>query len=327
MKILGISCGRKNGNSELLLKCALRAAADAGADTAYLRLQDHRIQPCTGCELCSNSDNWPDGKFPASGYLCHYKKDSDHLAYIVDSIREADALILSTPIYNLTVPGSLLTLLNRIHAMGFAKHHDVAAEQHTVCATIAVGGSDMTNLTKPMLNFTAVELCGSQMNLVDQMLLQYCAPLRYVTLLKDAQARAKTLGIRVVEALQRPEEPLYRGLSDNPELCPVCHGDVIQLAGKRFRCPVCNICGDVEIGLDGTPCVRWDGGLESCRLSDNADEEEVRRRQRAPYEAVKKNRAAAAEEAGAIAGTLEPLPVPPLNGGHADGYNEIHTRG
>ena len=49
----------------------------------YLRLQDHYIQQCAGCELCSNSDNWPDGKFPESGYLCRYKRDSDHLAYIL----------------------------------------------------------------------------------------------------------------------------------------------------------------------------------------------------------------------------------------------------
>lgn len=312
MKILGISCGRKDGNSELLLKIALREAAQQGVEVEYLRLQDHYVQQCAGCELCSNSDNWPDGKFPESGYLCRYQRDSDHLTYIVERVQAADGIILSTPIYNLTVPGSLLVLLNRIHAMGFAKHHDPAAAQHTFCATIAVGGSDMTNLIKPMLNFTAVELCGSQMNLVDQMVVQFCAPIHYVTLLDQAQERAARLGARMADAVAHPELPLYRGGGDNPELCPVCHGDVIQLSGKRFRCPICNILGDVEYGPDGMPRVKWDGGAESCRLNPNENEEEVRRRQRAPYAAVRENRDKARAAVKEIAGWLEPLPVPSL---------------
>lgn len=312
MKILGISCGRRNGNSELLLKTALKEATTQGIEVEYLRLQDHYIQQCSGCELCSNSDNWPDGKFPESGYLCKYKRDSDHLAYIVERVQAADGIIISTPIYNLTVPGSLLVLLNRIHAMGFAKHHDPAAAQHTFCATIAVGGSDMTNLIKPMLNFTAVELCGSQMNLVDQMVVQFCAPLHYVTLLPQARERAAKLGGRMAEAVMHPDLPLYRGGGDNPELCPVCHGDVIQLSGKRFRCPVCNILDDVEISMDGTPRVRWDGGVESCRLNANENEEEVRRKQRAPYQAVKDNKNTILAESKEIAEWLEPLAVPPL---------------
>lgn len=312
MKILGISCGRRNGNSELLLKTALKEATTQGIEVEYLRLQDHYIQQCSGCELCSNSDNWPDGKFPESGYLCKYKRDSDHLAYIVERVQAADGIIISTPIYNLTVPGSLLVLLNRIHAMGFAKHHDPAAAQHTFCATIAVGGSDMTNLIKPMLNFTAVELCGSQMNLVDQMVVQFCAPLHYVTLLPQARERAAKLGGRMADAVMHPDQPLYRGGGDNPELCPVCHGDVIQLSGKRFRCPVCNILGDVEISMEGTPRVRWDGGVESCRLNANENEEEVRRKQRAPYQAVKDNKNTILAESKEIAEWLEPLAVPPL---------------
>lgn len=312
MKILGISCGRKNGNSELLLKTALKEAADKGIEVEYLRLQEHYIQQCSGCELCSNSDNWPNGKFPESGYLCKYQQNSDHLSYIVKRVQSADGIIISTPIYNLTVPGSLLVLLNRIHSMGFAKHHDPAAAQHTFCATIAVGGSDMTNLIKPMLNFTAVELCGSQMNLVDQMVIQFCAPIQYVTLLDQARMRAKKLGERMAEALENPNLPLYRGAEDNPELCPVCHGDVIQLSGKRFRCPVCNILGDVEIAMDGTPRVRWDGGAESCRLNANENEEEVRRKQRAPYQAVKDNKELIRTESRKIADWLQPLPVPAL---------------
>ena len=312
MKILGISCGRKNGNSEMLLKSALKEAKEKGAEVEYLRLQDHFIHQCTGCELCSNSDNWPNGRFPESGYFCIYKEDSDHLSYIVDKIKEADGIIISTPIYNLTVPGSLLVLLNRIHAKNFAKHHEIAGKQHTYCATITVGGSDMTNLIKPMLNFTAVELCGSQMNLVDQMVVQFCAPIGYMALKDESVARAAKLGERMADAIAHPEEELYRGGEDNPELCPVCHGDVIQLEGKRFRCPICNIKGDLAFKEDGTPYMKWDGGAELCRLNDNPDEDIVHEKQRAPYKALKENKDKVKEVRDELCGWLDPLPVPEL---------------
>lgn len=314
MKIIGISCGRKNGNSELLLKTALQSAKETcGAEVEYLRLQDHKINPCTGCELCSNSDNWPNGKFPESGYMCRWKKDSDHLAYIFNKIQESDALILSTPVYNLTVPGILLVLLNRIHALGMAKHMEGAAQQKTICATISVGGSDMTNLIRPMLNFTAVELCGSQMNLVDQMHVQFCAPLNYVALCKESLQRAAKLGERVAALKEEAETGniRYFGKEDNPELCPVCHGDIIQLSGKRFRCPVCNILGDVSI-VDGEITMKWDGGVDSCRLSENEFEEDVHIKQRAPYQMVKEHKEEVRAAIKKIADYLPALEVPSL---------------
>lgn len=310
MKILGISCGRRNGNSEMLLKSALKQAALKGAEVEYLRLQDHHINQCTGCELCSNSDNWPNGRFPESGYFCCFPENSDHLSYIVDRIKEAEGIIISTPVYNLTVPGSLLVLLNRIHAKNFAKHHEIAGQQHTFCATIAVGGSDMTNLIRPMLNFTAVELCGSQMNLADQMVVQFCAPAGYMALQEEAIQRAALLGERMVRTIEGSDGIVYRGIDDNPELCPVCHGDVIQLDGTRFRCPVCNIKGDIAYTPDGRPCVRWDGGVQECRLNDNPDEEIVHQKQRAPYEAVKQNKETISVKRHELCDWLQPLPVP-----------------
>jgi multimeric flavodoxin WrbA len=47
IKVLGITCGRKNGNSELLMKQAFKAIEEkCGAETAFIRLQDaYRIIP------------------------------------------------------------------------------------------------------------------------------------------------------------------------------------------------------------------------------------------------------------------------------------------
>ena len=53
MKVFGITCGRKNGNSEILLKEAFKAIEqNCDAETSFVRLQDATIIPCTGCETC-----------------------------------------------------------------------------------------------------------------------------------------------------------------------------------------------------------------------------------------------------------------------------------
>ena len=49
MKVLGIAMGRRNGNSEILLKHALKACEEDGAEVSFFRLHDYHINPCTGC--------------------------------------------------------------------------------------------------------------------------------------------------------------------------------------------------------------------------------------------------------------------------------------
>ena len=53
MKVLGIVAGRHNGNSEILVKEALLACQEAGADCKLINLFDYHIEHCTGCESCT----------------------------------------------------------------------------------------------------------------------------------------------------------------------------------------------------------------------------------------------------------------------------------
>ena len=53
MNILGVICGRRMGNSEVLLKETLMGAGEvSGADAEIIRLTDLSIKPCKGCEVC-----------------------------------------------------------------------------------------------------------------------------------------------------------------------------------------------------------------------------------------------------------------------------------
>lgn len=54
MKVLGITAGRKNSNSEILLKEALLACQDRGAEITMINLKDYHIEECTGCTVCTH---------------------------------------------------------------------------------------------------------------------------------------------------------------------------------------------------------------------------------------------------------------------------------
>ena len=48
MKVMGIVAGRHNGNSEIMVKEALLACQEAGAECTLINLFDYNILPCTG---------------------------------------------------------------------------------------------------------------------------------------------------------------------------------------------------------------------------------------------------------------------------------------
>ena len=48
MKVLGISFGRKLGNTEVMVKQALKVCENAGHAIKFIRADDLNIKPCTG---------------------------------------------------------------------------------------------------------------------------------------------------------------------------------------------------------------------------------------------------------------------------------------
>ena len=51
MKVLGLCSGRKNGNTEIMMKEAFMAIEEkCGAECRLVRIQDTVINTCIGCE-------------------------------------------------------------------------------------------------------------------------------------------------------------------------------------------------------------------------------------------------------------------------------------
>ncbi len=264
MKILGICAGRRMGNSEILLKLALKGAEEAGFKVEFIRLQDYQVIPCTGCEVCMS-------KKVLSGQdtACSIPSDADNYSKYAELVLEADGLIISAPCYNLTVAGRLLDALNRQHCC-LSQLKRRCNERAKYAATIGVAGTDWSNYLMPILNFAATEHCGSKMHLADQMLVEFNPAPGTVVLDESATRRAYKLGQNLVVAMKE-NKGRHCYLGDAEEVCPICHGAHLQLRNGKLICPTCDITAHVA-QIDGKVQVTWEQDFDVCRWSEYGDD-------------------------------------------------------
>ena len=86
MKAIGIvGSPRKDGNTEILTKHALKAIEEEGLDTELIRLAGLDIRPCNACMVCRKDEQ----QCPID----------DDLLPIYTKMREAEAIILASPVY------------------------------------------------------------------------------------------------------------------------------------------------------------------------------------------------------------------------------------
>ena len=95
---------RKTWNTATLLQKALEGAAAHGADTELIHLYDLRYTGCRSCFACKT-------KGGASYGRC---ATQDDLTPTLERVREADGIILGSPIYYGTVSGMMKSFLERL---------------------------------------------------------------------------------------------------------------------------------------------------------------------------------------------------------------------
>lgn len=248
-RMLGLSCGRADGNADLLLKAALRSAQAAGAQVSHVRLDDLRLD-----------------------------RFAEDAAWFWDQLMEHDGLIISAPIHNRTVPGKLKLLLDAIlgpkadvaFALEYVRMRDAGQEaavrfpfdervlRPRVGGFLAVGGANTTRwkaLALPLMHHMTFSM---QIGVVDQVVLGGAGTPSAVVLDGAALDRAAVLGANVAQQLGRAFEDVeYRGA---PGACPMCHLDAIVLTGPgdAIECATCGAGGTLTLGADGTLAPRFD---------------------------------------------------------------------
>lgn len=250
MKVLGITCGRRMSNTEIMVKEALMGAEEAGAEVEFLRLHDFLIKPCTGCNSCvvDLMERHGSGR-------CTIKDDD--FPFVDEKIMQCDALIVGSPIYEKSPTGQLKSLNDRMgpsHDVGFRMIAQKIRDEHGITegtgpdprafkprtgATIAVGGSEWDTMAAPMMGLVMLPL---QVSVVDNIVVNWIGLPRTIVLHDDLLERARRAGRSVVEQHGKTvEEVEYLG---EPGLCPLCHSKVIEVRHDSDVYPcICGLCG------------------------------------------------------------------------------------
>ena len=104
MRILGIVGSRRRlGNTEIMVKEALKGARDEGADIAILRVSDLYVRECNGCEACV-----------IKGKPCALNDDMD---FFEEQLNASDGLIIGGVDYGGAPLGVFKTVGDRLHGL------------------------------------------------------------------------------------------------------------------------------------------------------------------------------------------------------------------
>jgi len=102
MKVVGIACSpRKGGNTEILMREALKAVEEEGGTTELCLISEMNIQPCDACGAC-----WESG-------VCKIKDD---MQQVYDAMLSADGIIFGTPVYFVNVSAQAKAVIDRTYA-------------------------------------------------------------------------------------------------------------------------------------------------------------------------------------------------------------------
>lgn len=262
MHILGVSFGRKNSNTDILVKEALFGCREAAPDAEirFINTCNLDIGRCRGCGACSTQ--LEKGK----DNVCIVKDDFQALE---DEVRWADALIVGAPVYTLTPVGQFKNFVDR-----FSCRHDVSAinwvldkrrigempgdpdafpmerlKKRTI-SFISVGGAsteDWTSLGTPILHLMAI---SAMMKVLGNYNANSMGTIGNPYLDDQLITDIHEMGKNTVLGFDDDSVKFFEPAGKPKGVCPVCHQRIVTITpgkGTQVCCPVCGIWGELSI--------------------------------------------------------------------------------
>lgn len=120
------SSPRKGGNSDTLCDEFMKGALEAGNYAEKIRLSELRIDYCSACYACKKL-----------GYCVK----QDDMELVLNKMRNADVIVLATPVYFYTMCAQLKTMIDR--TLGGAQKAGLENKKFYLIATAADGRAEM----------------------------------------------------------------------------------------------------------------------------------------------------------------------------------------
>jgi multimeric flavodoxin WrbA len=206
--VLGlIGSERKLGNCELFTKEISRNIPEEH-ELRLIRLPSLKILPCRGCYHCITDD------------LCPVVDD---LNFVLDSIVEADGIIIASPVYFLGIHAATKLMLDR----GFAFYRVMRRTEDKPCILITTHGiRERLGVAPQALRALASFLC---LDVKASVNVQAALPGDAINT-KHHLLVARRLGKLLFDGKKRP----LKGF------CPYCGTDIVRAKGKGFICTLCH---------------------------------------------------------------------------------------
>jgi len=141
LKVWGIAGSpRRGGNTDLLLGEVMRGAASRGAKVKTIILNDLEIVPCQHCDACLKTGR------------C---KVEDDMQMVYKDLRQADRVVLASPIQFMGVTAQMKAMIDRCQALWVRKYilnlPPLDSKLEKKGLFISVGGRRLANLFEPAL--------------------------------------------------------------------------------------------------------------------------------------------------------------------------------
>lgn len=100
MKVIGINgSARKDGNTAILMNKVFDKLNQEGIETELVQFAGQVMEPCKACFVCGGQKN------------CVHRKD--RFREVFDKLKEADGILLGSPVYSANVTANMQAFLER----------------------------------------------------------------------------------------------------------------------------------------------------------------------------------------------------------------------
>ncbi len=121
LKVVGIvGSPRKDGNTEYMVRKCLEYISQEDIEVELVTLHDKNISFCVGCDSCKATNK------------CVI---DDDMQMLTDKVRDADGVIMSSPVYFGDMTGLAKTFIDRLRPL-----RNVHSFKYKVCGAVSTGG-------------------------------------------------------------------------------------------------------------------------------------------------------------------------------------------